>query len=66
MIILISKNWKRGGWSVWEALATLILFKVVTNVMMPKPRPDLVELEMGVVAGVSPGLFNSKILLLFV
>ena len=49
----------------WEALATLILFWDVTNVMMPKPRTDLLELEMGVVAGVSPGFFlNSKIYLL--
>ena len=59
MIILISKNWKRGGWSVWEALATKILFKDVTNVKMPKPMPDLVELEMGVVAGVSPGFLTA-------
>ena len=42
----------------WEALATLILFWDVTNVMMQKPRTDLLEFEMGVVAGVSPGLFN--------
>ena len=72
MTILISRGWRRGGWSPWAASAPWTLHRAATSVTMPRLEPETGGTDWGCVAETFyPGFFKinfkwEKIFVLFV